>query len=152
MAARHALACVCGSCRAWEIIGPEPTFLGFLGTAWAHPKGHIRCMTCGREFAVSITVDPSEHLMEVPIDVDAVGMPIDGIPAGSLPIGGMPITIDDDVPSAPGVLDVVEETPVVPAAPDDFQGGASGGAGGGAGFDAPDPSPADPIDPAVSGD
>lgn len=67
--ARHALICTCGDCAHWEVIAPEPssTFRGFLGTAWAHPRGVLKCLTCGHEFAVTISVDPHDKLAEVEV-------------------------------------------------------------------------------------
>lgn len=142
---RHALVCRCGDCRHWEILAPEPVFLGFLGTAWAHPQGKLRCMTCGREFAATVTVDASEHLTEIPVDVDEAGMPV-----AVMPVGGMPITVDDEVPV---ILDLADEVmpPFEPPTPEPVpdppvaEGGESGGGGGGADFSEPAPVEA-PVD------
>lgn len=68
----HAIACTCGACRSWEILAPEPSWAekhlpGFLGTAWAHPKAVLKCVTCGAEYPVTIAVDPHAQLTEVEV-------------------------------------------------------------------------------------
>jgi hypothetical protein len=53
------LACTCGDCLHWEIIGDAVT------PGVKHNNVVLKCMTCKHEFKATVQVDPHEKLVEV---------------------------------------------------------------------------------------
>jgi len=52
------LKCKCGDCAHWEVVQTTEKWEGVTSI----PKTHLKCVTCGVEYAATITVDPHEKL------------------------------------------------------------------------------------------
>jgi hypothetical protein len=58
MPKKNVLACTCGDCTHWEIIGAAVT------PGAAHDV-ILKCKTCGHDFPAKVQVDPHTKLKEI---------------------------------------------------------------------------------------
>lgn len=58
---KKVLACTCGDCVHWEIVGDAVT------PGQAPNNVVLKCMTCKHEFKASVQVDEHEKLVEVDV-------------------------------------------------------------------------------------